>query len=489
MGPGVTLLTVNTVSKRFFLVALAAGAFLLGALGGGLNYYVGSQGAREQLEARAQQELGLPVKIGGVHYNFWSGLRATGITVNEGANGTALSLPKVSGQMAFWPLFSGRVVVQNLVFTAPSLILVQNTDGEWKLPVARPAAGQPAKTPQKQAERRGSNGFKPEFSIRLVQVENARLRFVEKKGRDLAVLEGVSGRIAWETPGNAAGHIAVQQVTLSSGLTLEALSTPFTWDATRLALSPLEARLAGGSMRGEAAIGTATGQPPFTLDLQIDGVNLGQLMAELGENKKNRRIAGTLHGNLDLYGLVGQKKSLGGTGHLRLQGARMEQIPLLQIISGALQMEVNDMELRQAQLDLRVGQEKVFVDSLVMESPSITLKAMGTSALDGKLDLAARLALPPRLSRQLPGWVDANFRPAPNGDWREIGFAVTGTLARPETNLLQVMVGQKLGDQFMNLLQSVTGKHKKKSGDKKKPESGPAPAQEEEGAPQPAPDP
>ena len=131
-----------------------------------------------------------------------------------------------------------------------------------------------------------------------------------------------------------------------------------------------------------------------------------------------------------------------------------------------------------------MGQEKVFVDSLVMESPSIGLTAKGTSAFDGKLDLAARLALNPKLSRRLPGWVDANFQPVPGGDWRDIGFAVTGTLARPETDLLQVMVGRKLGDQFMNLLQSVTGRHKKKSGEKKAPQPEPSPAQGEE--PQPA---
>ena len=477
---------MNTVSKRFLIAVIAACALLLGALCASLDFYVGSSAARERLETAAQRTLGLPVKIGAVHYNFWSGLRATGITADAGstpAGPSSLSLPSVSAQMAFWPLFSGRVVVRRLVFNEPSLILAQNPDGGWKLPLAKPADA-PDKAPKKPSERGGPKGFKPEFSIRLLKVENARLRFVEKGGKNLCVLKGVTGKVALETPGKAAGHLAEQRTTLHNGLTLEAFRAPFTWEADRLTLSPLAARLAEGSVGGAATLGTTPGQPSFTLDLKFDGVKLNRLLAELGEGKQNRKAAGTLHGNLDLYGLAGQKKSIQGTGQARLRGGRMEQIPLVQMIGNALQMEVSDIELRQAQLDLRVGEEKILVDSLVMESPSIGLTAKGTSAFDGKLDLAARLALNPKLSRRLPGWVDANFQPVPGGDWRDIGFAVTGTLARPETDLLQVMVGRKLGDQFMNLLQSVTGRHKKKSGEKKAPQPEPSPAQGEE--PQPA---
>ena len=472
---------MNTVSKRFFLTVLAVGALLIGALSVGLDFYVSSQGVRKRLEEAAQRKMGLPVKIGGMHYSLWSGLRATGVTLAAGAPGaepSSLSLPSVSARMALWPLFSGRVVVKRLVFTGPSLVLAQNAEGRWQWPLGA------IKSPPEHAKhpKHGSKGFKGEVGIRAVRIENARFFFVDKKGRNLGILEGVTVECLRTTLGKAEGNIAVERVTLRNGLTLEAFHSPFLFNDDSLSLSPMDARLAEGSVGGRATIGTAHGQPPFTVDLNFAGVNLNQLMTELGESKKNG-MAGTLHGSLDLCGLAGEKKSVQGTGYARLRGARMDQIPLLQLIGSALQMDVSDMELRQAQLDLRVGEEKVFVDSLVMESPNISLNAKGTSAFDGKLDLAARMAINARLSRQLPGWVAANFQPVPGGDWRDIGFGVTGTLARPETDLLQMMVGQKLGNQFMNLLQSVTGKHKKKPGDKKNPE--PSPAQEE-GAAQPS---
>jgi len=475
---------VNKVSKRFLLATVLAWAFLAAAVCVGLDGYAGSRGVRERLESAAQRELGVPVKIGAVHYNFWRGLRATGITATVGATEaepSSLFLPSVSAKMAFWPFFSGRVVVKRLVFKEPSLVWVQNADGGWDLPLGKQPTELGKATP-KQGER-GPKGSKLEFKIQAVKIENARFRFVGREGKNIGVLEGVTVHCPLDTPGKVAGTVAVRSATLRKGLTLEAFTAPFTFNGSSLTFSPMDARLAGGTVGGTGTVEIAPGHPPFTLDLLFNGVNLNQLLCELGENQANQQAEGALHGNLDLYGYVGKKKSMEGAGYARLRGGRMEQFPLAQLIGSVLLIEVKDIELQQAQLDLRAGEGKVFVDSLVLESSNISLTAKGTSDFDGKLDLAARLAVSPKVSRQLPGWVDANFAPVPGGDRRDIGFAVTGTLSRPKTDLLQVMVGQKLGDQFMNLLQSVTGKHKKKSGDKKMPEPEPSPAEEAEGTP------
>jgi len=463
------LLGVNTVSKRYFLAALAVCVSLIAAICFGLDCYLGRSGVREQLEAAAQRETGGAVKIGAIHYGFLSGLRATDIkvtTVADGAHPSSFSLPSIAARVAWRPLFSGRVVIKRLVIQKPSFVLVQNADGGWDLPLP-----QKPKEPIQRVPGPGESAPKgPEFPIQAVTMENARFGFVERDGRELGVLEGVTVQVVLEGPNKAAGSIVVHAAKLRSGLSIEAFRTPFEFQGTSLTLSPIGARLAEGGIRGAATLGMGPGQPPFTLDLLFDGVNLQRLLTQLGEKQKDRRIAGTHQGNLDLYGRVGDKFSLGGSAQVRLRGGRMDQVPLVQLIGSALQMEVSDIELRQAQLDLRASEGKLFVDSLLLESPSIRINAKGTSALDGKLDLAARLAVHPKLSRKLPG-----------GDWRDIGFAVTGTLARPETDLLQVMVGQRIGNQFMNLLQSVAGKHKKKSGDKKKSEPVPSPAEEEEG--------
>jgi len=228
-------------------------------------------------------------------------------------------------------------------------------------------------------------------------------------------------------------------------------------------------------------VGTKRGHQPFTLDLLFDGVNLNRLLAESRRDGQTpQRSAGVLHGNVDLYGTAGDTKSIRGLGQLQLRNGRMEQFPLLQMIGKVLSIEeLKDVELRQAQLDLRADEGKVFVDSLVLESPNLQLTATGTSGWDGVLALAARLNINAKVRRQLPGWVDANFQPAPGGgDHREIAFSIGGSLARPNTDLMQVMVGHKVGDQLLNLWKSLTAKPKKKTDDKKKTPDTPVPAEE-----------
>ena len=481
---------MNKVSKRFLFLTIAACVLLVAAVRTGLDWYVSSSGVREQLEGAAQRQLGVPVKIGAMHYSLWNGFRATDITASVGSGGvepSAISLPSVSARVALWPLFSGQVVVKRLLFQEPSLVWAQNADGGWNLlPGKKP--GLPVLETKKQAQHR-PKPLKPAFDIRAVNIENARFRFVEKNGKQPVILEGVTVHASLEGTTKAAGTVAICSATLRNGLTVDAFNTPFTFDGSSLNLTRLDAKLAEGSVGGTAVVKEIRqGRPPFTLDLLFNEVDLGEILAQLGEKKANQRQAGKLQGNFDLYGTLGDEKSIAGFGHAQLGGGRMEQLPLVQLIGGILLMDVKDIEVRQAQLDLRVGEGKVFVDSLVMESPSLSLTAKGTSDFDGKLELAARLAVNSKLSRQLPGWVDANFQPVPGGNWRDVGFTVGGTLSHPDTDLLQVMVGKKLGNQFMNLLQAVSGKHKKKGDDKKKPEPEPTPTQEE-GMSEPAPTP
>ena len=481
---------MNNVLKRFLLAALAAGLVLAWLVDIGLNWYAGSGGVRAQAEQALSREWGAPVKIGSLQYGFWSGFRATGIRLEtEGENAgssraaSSLSIPAISAKIAWWPLFAGRVVVKRLVFKEPELVWVQGADGGWPLPLpAKPAAS--AKHPPKDGE---TSGEKPahskiEFQVRTVKLQKAAFRFMGQDGKPVATLDGVTVQCPLIDLANIAGPASVEKAALRDGLTLSAFAAAFTFAEGKLSVSPMSARLAGGSVRGACTLLFPAGYAPlFTLDLLFDGVSLRELQADMGVSEDARRTEGTLHGNLDIYGRTDKARSIRGFGQLRLHGGRMQQVPLLQSIGKCLPIEeLQNLELRQAQLDLRASEGKIFVDSLVMESPNLGLTAKGAGDFEGRLDLAARLAINPKVSRQLPGWVESNFQPVPGSDRRDIGFAVRGTLSRPETDLVEALMGQKYGSQFMNLWQSLTGKHKKKG--QKKAESEGAPAEEGDGA-------
>lgn len=459
------------------------------------------------MEAAMLREWGVPVKIHALRYTLWGGFCATGVTLElppsggEGAP-SSLAIPTIVAKVGFFPLFSGRVVIRRLTFNDPSVVWVQGSEGKWglcckKQPVKPQASATPGvppeaapteqpplpkeapkahKSPQPEPKRKSL-----EFQIQTVRIKNAMFRFVDRQGRTDALLEGVTLRCPLDGPGKAHGTLAVGRVTLRDGVSVEEFGTPFRLENGLLSFPALKARLGEGSVWGSGTVGTKRGSQPFTLDLLFDGVNLNQLLAESRRDAQGaQRSAGVLHGNLDLYGTAGDTKSIRGLGQLQLRNGRMEQFPLLQMIGKVLSIEeLKDVELRQAQLDLRADEGKIFVDSLVLESPNLQLAAQGTSGWDGALALAARLNINAKVRHQLPGWVDANFQPAPGGgDHREIAFSIGGTLARPNTDLMQVMVGHKVGDQLLNLWKSLTAKPKKKTDDKKKTPDMPVPAEE-----------
>jgi len=456
-----------------------------------MDFYAGSSGVKQRLESALLRELHYPVKIGGLHYTLWSGLRATDITVAfpdaKGAGLDSLSVPSVSAKVAFVPLFSGRVIVEKLLFKEPSLVWMEGEIGGVTPPEAQPPivpeisvasakpesvlksqvgkSPEPVSVPSKEKTQR----VELDFRIQTAQIQNATFRILGRSGKEVCLLEGVDACSTIEAPNKAYGNLSVLKASFGERLILETFNAPFVFHDGALTLPHIDTRLAEGSVRGEGTLAFLSEHPSITLDLVFDDVSLEDLLIQLGEAQTVQQMSGTLQGNLDLYGRIGETKSFGGTAQLRLRDGRMEQFPLLQLIGKVLPIEeLKHLDMRRAQLDMRVGEGKALVDSLVMESANLSLTANGTSGFDGKLNMAARLAVNPKVSRQLPGWVDVNFQPVPNSDRRDIGFAVTGTLLAPETDLMRVMLGQRYGNQILNLWQSLTGNPKKKSGDKKK---------------------
>lgn len=479
---------MNKLSKRILLVT-ATGTVLIALLFVALDIYVGSRRVRTRLESTLSKEFGAPVKVGGLHYSLWSGLRASGLTVavtgTDGSAQSTLVVPEASAHVAICALFSHCVVVKRLVIAEPTLVLGQNRDGSWNLPLGKReamAGSLPQKSPQ--TGKRSST----ECRIRDVRMKNATLRFVDREGVTLGLLEGVNVKCPHGVLGDFEGSFSIGRATFHDGVSLDGVSSPFSVSGGFLSFPQLDARLAGGSVRGSGKVALTSGHPPFTLDLLFDGVDINQLLTALGEEHVGQRTEGTVNGCIDLYGSLGKKKSLAGTGQVRVRGGRMEQIPLLQLIGKVLSIsELTNLELQQAQLDLRAAEGKLHVDSLVLESPNLSIAATGTSSFDGKLDLAARLFINPKIGRQLPNSVESNFQPVPGSDRRVLGFRVTGTLARPETDLMRVLVGQKYESQMMDLWRTLTGKQKKKPGDKKKPEPEVSPTQDSDMAPDSAP--
>ena len=516
---------MNKLAKRILIALAVLGAVLVLAIFG-IGLYVESEGVQARLEAALSSEVRMPVKLAGVHFSPWGGLSATGIAIpsepGKAVPGSApiapyfLEVERVEARIPWGPLFSHQVIIRELAVIQPSVVWNQDANGRWRLPkfdapsevnavkTAAPSVGDQTpvppgseSAPQARESQTRPQGPKMVVHVDSARIEDATFRFLGRNGEPMAVFEGVTVRCPAVEGREVRGSAVIRKVTVRGRIAMENLSTSWAYVDGNLSLAQVDARTAGGSVRGSYTVKPGVDGTPFTLDLLFDGVDLKRLLTEAGEGGgAEQNISGRLNGCLDLYGLHGQAGSEAGKGQLVLRNGRMDQYPMLQLIGQALQIdELTSLELRQSQLDLRVNDGKIFVDSLVLESPNLSLTAHGESALDGrKLDLASALTINARIGKQLPGWVRQHFQPVEGSDRQVIRFHIGGSMAHPDADLMRVIVGEKIEKQVLDVYRRFMGGgwHKKKgekAGENKVPPPGGAniggnPA--EAGAPPPA---
>lgn len=476
---------------RVFLYGLGGLVLLLVIAVLGINLYVESEGVQARLEAALSKELRMPVQLTRLRFSPWGGLRVVGLTVphssgdeREEEQGYFLDAPEIGARIALGPLFSRRLVIRELIIDSPKVVWRQTERGRWQLPEFTPeqyapkaeAAPRPEATPSgPEAKKPAGKKKKLEFQIASARLQNASFRFLDRKGNPLAVFEGVTLNCPVATRHEARGSAMIQRVTLHDRVVIRNMVAPFEYVNGRLALPQFDAQLAQGTITGSYFLYPELRNAPFSLDLRMERVDLHQLFEEIGADESVQRSQGKLNGYFGLHGLTGEARSLAGAGQVILVDGRMEQYPLLQSIGSALKIdELTRLELKDAQLDFWIGEGKVNVEDFRLESTNLRIHAGGEGHFDGKLRLDARLAVNRKISRQLPGWVDSNFRPVEgDGELREIRFHISGTLEEPSTDLMRVMVGEKLEEQAIKLFktfQSITNGDRKKKRRDREPE-------------------
>lgn len=457
----------------------------------GIGLYVESQGVQARLETALSDELRMPVKLGGVHISPWGGLSVSGVAIAPGSSAAPVPaaaegamtgaefvhVERIAAKMRWRSLFTRRVVVRELVIFEPVVVWPMAPDGRWQLPRGERMAKAPEAAPSAAAKAHA----RPQVVVEAARIEEATLRFLNREGEPMAILEGVSVRCPSIEDRDVRGSVVVQKITLRDRVTIENLSANWAFSGEKLSLSQIDARIAGGNIGGAYYLSPGASGTPFALDLLVDGVDLRRLLAEGQPNGSDQNISGTLHGNLDLYGKHGEQNSVGGTAHMKLRNGRMDQYPMLQLIGQALQIdELTSLELQRAQLDLRFGDGKAWVDSVVLESPNVSLTAQGETGLDGKkLNLASVLTLSERVGRQLPGWVRQHFQPVADTGRQSIRFHVGGSLAHPDADLMRVIVGEKIEKQVLDLYRRLVGgggHHKKEKTQESQPVAASTPA-------------
>jgi len=130
-----------------------------------LNLYVQSQGIQARIQQELRQRFGATLKIGRISVTPWSGLKLSGITIAQGtigANGNFLEAKNFGLRIAFFSLFSRRLVIKEVSLVSPKVVWPQNAEGKWRLPDLRPERSQ--STPNIAAEAESSSPAESENS-------------------------------------------------------------------------------------------------------------------------------------------------------------------------------------------------------------------------------------------------------------------------------------------------------------------------------------
>ncbi len=454
-----------TFAKRFLFIAagvLAAAAIVLLCI----NLYLQSDGVQQRIRDAAIRSLGAEVKIRSSMYTPWSGLVLRGISVPDPTNANLNVAEAVALRIRFslFPLLNRRFVITECTLFEPKLIVRQLENGDWIIPLPqyRTQVAEAAREPSL-ATGKGAT-FKAEL-------QNFRLRggnvvFLNAKNRAIVTLErtDISGQITLD--GSAAGIFEIGRADLFSSLKPRKIGGPFTWNGKVLDLSEIQGSLAGGKLIGKYRVESSE-EPSFVLGLQLTDILLRKLVEEA--QLEPGKTEGVLQGSIELAGDPRNSDSITGAGHFELVSAKLKPVDFLIKLGELLQIdELQLLKLSDARLDMTIRDERVHVDDIILRSDNLILRGKGPVRFNGKMSLDAQLLFNLKLQNQLRGVLGKNLVDSEDPEYRQIPFTVTGRIDNPKTDLLDKLIGAKVGQDvggmLMNILRSSVPQ---KSEDKK----------------------
>jgi type II secretion system protein N len=474
------------------------GLLILGAvLFLALNLYVQSQGTQARIQQELRQRFGATLKIGRMSVTPWSGLKLSGITIAQGTTGTSgnfLEAKNFGLRIAFFSLFSRRLVIKEVSLVNPSVVWPQNSDGKWRLPdlrrerpedipniAAKSGNSSPGETENTElaAERRApavpskqprphpnektntAAGFISE--VHKVSVTNGSFRFLGRESESVASFEGVGFRAAVNNASSLKGNARVARVSVRDRFFLQQLRSPLRYDANGLDLSQISAHVGGGDVTGRFTMQPEAEESPFHVEMKFRGVQADQIITEAGG--PGGVLQGKLEGNMKTEGKTTDPDAIAGSGEIFLHDGQLRQFNLLVALGQLFQIEeLTQLHLDQAEAKYHLTPGAVAIDELVLRSANIHLSATGTVSFRGKLHLSSRLAINEKIRAQLYKPIRANFQPTEEPGYSAVDFEVSGTVERPKTNLLEKVVGRDLKDLVNSFLGGKSDKPKKKKG-------------------------
>ena len=469
-----------------------------------LNIYLQSAGVQLKLRQAVSRSTGFEPVISKTYYTPWSGLTLSGIKIPQADNAKKplLAVRSMKCRVSLTALLQGRILIKDVTFEQPSLLVVQGQNGVWpggsalpfqdldKKPAAPRQATQDAEiaqqpnpdtkpdSPQSPPALPPTTQPTKEMPVRAmpVLVENIRIHqgeafFYPTQSRPIR-LEGLEAEGKVSPSGSATGIFRIKTAAFAELARCTDITGNFEYHDDHLKITDMQGSWAQGTLKGAFEI-SKTPDSFFTGALVAENVSLQKLAEEAGFTAEGTQ--GFLFAKTNLQGIPGQPESFTGEASASLTEARMQPIDPLRQLGELLRInELRILELRNAQTALIIRDGKILVDRIELESANLLVDATGEAGLDGSLDLDARFHVTQKLLKDSLGFMGSKFQTSEREGYSHMPFSITGTMTRPKSDLLDKLVGVRLGDDVGGLLKNLLRMPKKEK-KKNKPAATPAP--------------
>lgn len=491
--------------SRILLIALGAVLGVAVLILIGANMYVQSRGTQTRIQEELSQRLDTTFHVRRISVTPWGGLKLSGITIPQTQPDVSpdfLTAKTFRLRIRFSSLFAQRLVIKDISLINPDVVWAQNAEGKWRLPSRPPppendvpataAAPEPVaepasapgdeKTPEMPAApltvpspvssqvETANAPFTPE--IERVKLVRGRFRFLDQKLKSVATFDQVDFRSDFRTATDLRGKISIGKTSLRDRFFLQQLQSPLLYGPTQLDFSQITARAGDGEITGRFTMQPQAQDSPFTVSIKFRDVQADRIISEAGGALGT--VTGKLEGYLNANGTTADPNALTGEGEIVLRDGQVRQYSLLVALGQLLQIqELQRLHLDQALVKYHINPGVVTIDELVFRSKNIRLSATGTVSFDGTLELESQLAVNEKMRSQLFRALRENFQPISEPGYTAVSFQVSGTVGRPETNLMDKLIGRDLKD-LSSVISGLFGGGKSDRKKKKAAEEAPA---------------
>jgi hypothetical protein len=380
---------------------------------------------------------GMAVEFEHCSVGIFGGVSLRGLTATNGS-GDSFSVQSVFVRPNLWACLRGRIRCEEVRLDQVRFVRIESAA------VSDAVRGAGESTASKAQGREAVPREIVRFfdMAKRVLVTDAAVDWMKPNGRMRLQLEGAGLHYEETARGEGIGELHVQRGMLQEMVAVDAVQVRLKFRGKELSLEECTAQCGGGKLVCAGSVGLSD-DLRFVAHLSVEEV----VFEKMGQELPSLRLSGAVNGKVDLEGHALDQQTWVGGGEMTVVNGMFKGLGVLQMLGQIFQVhELAQLSARKAHSQVRIADKKVLFESLQIDAGDIQLSAPGVIDFKRALSLQAQISLPEQMLRgKALQLFDKRFSPADGAGRRSLAFQVTGTLEKPQTDLLDKLVGDNLG--------------------------------------------